>query len=278
MLSHQRVPSRAPVGRWVAQASQRAGGIFGVLERACQVGVMMLWLDDIFLWHAPVLVAVEPHSLAGLAGQRGPHRTGETWGEVLTAWPHCERLGSDAGSGRARGVKLRNDARAATTSAPEPSLSEPVPSGFDVLHTVRERQRSVSRRWASAAPGLETASQAAEPVAKAKQRGSEARGAAGRSRQAWRQAEDVLDQAGAAAVALHRIQAALALWRPDGQRHDRAWAPPPMSDPRREMGGEGWGQVRRVLQAPRPRNHLDWRQAQRAQAVPDPWLRAAVTR
>ena len=76
------------MGRWVVQASQRAGGILGVLDRACQVGVMMLCLDAICFGHDPVLVAVEPHSMAWLAGQRGPNRTGETWGDVLKAWPN----------------------------------------------------------------------------------------------------------------------------------------------------------------------------------------------
>jgi hypothetical protein len=162
---------------------------------------------------------------------------------------------SDAGSGLARGVKLLNDARAATTSAPEQPLSEPVQSGFDVFHTARERQRIVSRRWASAAKGLETASQADEQVAKAKQRGIDARGAAGRSRQAWRQAEGVFDQAVAAEAARNRLKAALALWRPDGQRNDRAWAQQQIRDTISEMGGEGWGKVRRLLQDPRKPGH-----------------------
>jgi hypothetical protein len=50
-----------------------------VWDRACQVGVMILCLDEIFFGHDPVLVAVEPHSMAGLAGQPGPSRTGEPW-------------------------------------------------------------------------------------------------------------------------------------------------------------------------------------------------------
>jgi hypothetical protein len=175
-------------------------------------------------------------------------------------------------------VKLLNDARAATTSAPEQPWSEPVQNGLEVLHTAREMQRIVSRRWASAAQGLETASQADEQVAQAKQRGIDARGAAGRSRQAWRQAEGVFDQAVAAEAALHRIKAALALWRPDGQLHDRPWAQQQIRDTISEMGGEEWGKVRRLLQDPRTLNHLDWRQDEMAQAVPDPLLRAAVTR
>src|SRR5437588_22627 len=102
-------------------------------------------------------------------------------------------------------------------------------------------QRIVSRRWVSAATGLETAAQADEQVAKAKQRGIAARGAVGRSRQAWRQAEDGFAQAVAAAVALHRLKVALALGRPEGQRNDRAWAQQQSNDTISEMDGEGWG-------------------------------------
>jgi len=278
ILPKRRVPSRATVGRWVAQASERAGGILAVLDRACQVGVMLLCLDEIFFHHDPVLVAVEPHSMTWLAGQRGPDRTGETWCALLEAWPSLERVVSDAGTGLARGVKLLNEARAAASTDPEQPPSEPVQSGLDVFHTERAMQRIVSRRWASAATRLETASQADEQVAKAKQHGIDARGVAGRSRQAWRQAERVFDQALQAETAMNRIKAAVALWRPDGQLNDRAWAQRQISDTISELGGQEWGKVRRLLQDPRTLNHLDWMQAQMAQAVPDPLLREAVTR
>ena len=61
--------------------------------------------------HAPVLVAVEPHSMAWLAGHRGPDRPGATWCPLLQAWPSLARVVSDAGTGLARGVKLLHDAR-----------------------------------------------------------------------------------------------------------------------------------------------------------------------
>jgi len=87
IFSHHRGPSRATVGRWVAQARQRAGGMCGGLARAGQVGVMRRGVEDICFGHDPVLGAVAPHRMAGLAGPRGPNRTGETWGAVRQAWP-----------------------------------------------------------------------------------------------------------------------------------------------------------------------------------------------
>ena len=60
-------------------------------------------------------MAVEPHSLAWLAGQRGPDRSGESWGDLMAKWPFVERVVADAGKGIERGVKRANEARAPPT-------------------------------------------------------------------------------------------------------------------------------------------------------------------
>ena len=91
--------------------------------------MLILCLDEIFFHHAPVLVAVEPHSMAWVAGQRGPDRTGDTWYDVLKPWPNLERVVSDAGTGLARGVKLLNEARSGPPHDPEQSPSAQVQSG-----------------------------------------------------------------------------------------------------------------------------------------------------
>ena len=68
------VPSRAMVGRWVQAAATQAGRLLVVLDLACQARVRVLCLDEIFLHREPVLMAIEPHSMAWMAGQRGPDR------------------------------------------------------------------------------------------------------------------------------------------------------------------------------------------------------------
>jgi hypothetical protein len=50
-------------------------------------------------------MAVEPHSLAWVAGQRGPDRSGDSWCELLAHWPCVERVITDAGKGRERLVE-----------------------------------------------------------------------------------------------------------------------------------------------------------------------------
>jgi hypothetical protein len=103
-------PSRATVGRWVAQAGRQAGNWLAMLDQLCQRWVGVLCLDEIFVHRVPILMAVEPRSMAWVAGQRGPDRSGESWCELLTHWPCAQRVITDAGTGLARGVKLANEA------------------------------------------------------------------------------------------------------------------------------------------------------------------------
>ncbi len=58
------VPSRATVGRWVQQSAAPSSRILRVLDRACQRWVLTWCLDAIFFHREPILMAVEPVSLA----------------------------------------------------------------------------------------------------------------------------------------------------------------------------------------------------------------------
>ena len=78
VLPSRMVPSRATVGRWVQQSAEPSRGILEVLDRACQSLVWVLCLDEIFFHRQPILMGVEPTSLAWLAGQRGADRSGES--------------------------------------------------------------------------------------------------------------------------------------------------------------------------------------------------------
>ncbi len=162
------VPSRATVGRWVEQSRCQAGRILQVLDRACQAWVLTLCLDEIFFHREPVLVAVEPDSMTWVAGQRGPDRTGESWCGLVQQWPSLERVVSDAGTGLARGIKLLNEARAASPLEPGQEAVAPVQVGLEVFHTEREMQRVVGRRWRQAEKLLDAAAQAEQQVSDAK--------------------------------------------------------------------------------------------------------------
>ena len=93
VLPRLRVPSRSRVGRWVQHASVQASRMLRVRDRACQRWVFTLCLDEIFFHREPIVMAVEPVSLAWMAAQRGPDRTGESWEKVVAQWPSLRAIG-----------------------------------------------------------------------------------------------------------------------------------------------------------------------------------------
>src|SRR4029453_6667749 len=114
--------------------------------------VRVLCLDEIFLHRAPVLMAIEPNSMAWMAGQRGPDRSGESWREVITNWPCLEHVIADGGQGLECGVKLANAARGAQGEAAETVSSPVLTMGLDVFHTQRELARVLQRHGNKAEP------------------------------------------------------------------------------------------------------------------------------
>jgi hypothetical protein len=269
-------PSRATVGRWVAQASRQAGGLLAVLDQCCQRWVLVLCLDEIFLHREPILMAVEPQSMAWVAAQRGPDRSGESWCALVTKWPCVERVMADAGKGLERGVRLTNEARAAEPHGP--AMAQPIAMGLDVFHTKRELQRVLHGQWRRAERLLEAAAQADAKVVQSYQRGRDARGVAKQAWWAWRKAEAIFDAAVHAEAIAARLETALALFRPEGCLSDRQWAQEHIRAALAELPGPEWGKVRRLLRDQRTLHHLDWAQEQLAQAVAEPLWREACTR
>ena len=215
------VPSRAMVGRWVQEVAAQAGRLLVVLDLACQARVRVLCLDEIFLHREPVLMAIEPHSMAWMAGQRGPDRRGERWYEVITKWPCLEHVIADGGQGLERGVKLAHAARCAQDEASETVSSQAMTMGLDVFHTQRELERVIQRQWKHAERQLDTASQADAKVARYKRQGRDPRGVSGVAGRAWHKAEALFDQAVNAQEAVHQIAAALSWFDAQGRLYCR---------------------------------------------------------
>ena len=188
------VPSRATVGRWVQQSAQQSRGILEVLDRACQRWVLVLCLDEIFFHREPILMGVEPLSLAWLAGQRGPDRSGESWCKVIEAWPHLEHVIADGGQGLERGVKLAN-ANRRQAQEPEAELPVPITMGLDVFHTERELERVLQRLWKRVERQMEAACKADTKLAKLSVAVVDPRGVASHATRAWCQAERLFDEA-----------------------------------------------------------------------------------
>jgi hypothetical protein len=132
-LPHGAVPNRATVGRWVAQASRPAGGRLAGRAPLGQRWGVGRCVEEIVCQREPLLMAVEPQSMAWGAGPRGPDRAGERGSARVPTWPCVERVVADAGQGMERGVKLANEARA--DAAQEPTAARSIAMGLDVFHT-----------------------------------------------------------------------------------------------------------------------------------------------
>jgi hypothetical protein len=249
------VPSRAMVGRWVQAAATQAGRLLVVLDLACQARVRVLCLDEIFLHRAPVLMAIEPHSMAWMAGQRGPDRRGERWREVLTNWPCLEHVIADGGQGLERGVKLANAARGMQGEAAETISRQGMTMALDVFHTQRERERVLQRQWKHAERQLDTASQADAKVERYRRQGRDPRGVSGVAGRAWRKAERLCDQAGNAQEAVHQMTAALAWFDAKGRLYCRQTAQAQLDEASQQRQGACWSKVKRLLSDERTLRH-----------------------
>ena len=64
IMGSKLAPSRSTVGRWVQAAAAAAGRVLGRLDPLCKSLVLVGCLDEIFFHGRPVLVGVEPASMA----------------------------------------------------------------------------------------------------------------------------------------------------------------------------------------------------------------------
>jgi hypothetical protein len=266
------------IGRWVQEAAAQAGRRLVVLDLAWQARVRGLCLDEICLPREPVLMAIEPHSLAWMAGQRGPDRRGERWDDVMTTWPCLEHSITDGGQGLERGVKLANAARGAQGEAAETVSSQALTMGLDVVHTQRELERVLQRQWKQAERQLDTASQADATVARYKRQGRAPRGVSGVAGRAWRKAERLFAQAGNAQEAVPQIAAALTWFDAKGRLDCRQTAQAHLDAASQQLQGDGWSKVKRLLRDERTLRHVAWLSDHLTAAISEPVLRDTVTR
>src|SRR5262245_39417076 len=75
-----------------------------------EIGLDVVFGRD-FFHYEPILMAVEPASMAWAAAQRGLDRTGESWEKVVVEWPRLGYVIADGGKGIEWEVKLADEAR-----------------------------------------------------------------------------------------------------------------------------------------------------------------------
>jgi hypothetical protein len=262
-------PSRATVGRWVAAAAAAAGRVLAALDAASRPLAVQLCLDEIFFHGAPVLVAVEPGSLAVLHCRREADRTGPTWEKTLRPFTALEAVCRDAGSGLSAGLALLDEGR-------RQQGRTPLEDGLDVFHTTQEAQRLLGRLWRGVEKHWAAAEEADGRVGRAKEQGRDARGPAAVARAAWRKAFDTFAWYERWEGLWRRAQAALRLFRPDGRLNDRAWAEAELAAVCVGLRAGYWRKLRGYLQDRRTLTFLDRLQRRLAATEPRAELRAEL--
>jgi hypothetical protein len=270
LLPADRVPDHATIGRWVGQVARQAGNLLRVLDQVSQPRATTLCLDEIFFHGQPVLVAVEPASMAVLLCQRAANRQGQTWKEALLPFSHLEAVVRDAGSGLSAGVTLLNEHRQQTKSGP------PLEDGLDVFHTEQEAQRWLNRLWRRVEKCWSLAEAADQKVLQAKQRQKDARGPAVHACATWRRAFKTFAWYEQQESFWRRAKAALALFRPDGRLNDRAWAAAELTAVCQKIRGTPWRKVRSFLQDGRTLTFLERMQRRLGEAEPRAAVREAL--
>jgi hypothetical protein len=265
-------PSRATIGRWVKAAALQAGCVLQTLDEACQARVTELCLDEVFCHRQPVLVGVEPHSMAWMVGRRAPNCTGDTWQQTLQPWTHLESVVADAGSGLQAGLEKFRQQRSDTPDG------QPLEVGLDLFHIKQEAQRVLRVLWAPVEQAWLKAENASAILVAKRWHGHKlpARRAAHAAGRAWRKAEKVFRAYERQETSWRRLEAAFELYRPDGQLNDRAWAQAQIAQTVQDLTGALWSKVRNFVLDPRSLTFLDRLHRRLNAAEPRPGVRAAL--
>jgi hypothetical protein len=228
--------------------------------------------DEIFFHGNPVLVGVEPHSMAWVLGEHAIDRSGSTWTEALQGFDVLEQAVVDGGSGLQRGLADFQSQRkiAGNSTTLEVSL--------DVFHTKQEAQRVLRKLWNRVESRWSRAEEADRQVARAWRNGGDRRGFGTAAARAWKKVERAMERYDRLEQAWKRVETAFELFRPDGRLNDRAWAEGEIVAAVKELDGAEWGKLRRALADRRSLTFLDRMQRQLAAAEPRAELREALVR
>jgi hypothetical protein len=250
ILGTQAGPGRSTMHRWIKAAALAAGRVLKSLDERCRALVLVGCLDEIFFHGRPVLVGVEPTSMAWFLGQKANDRSGTTWAKALRAWPALSYVTADAGTGLQAGITAVQQQRRATG---QPSLE----NGLDVFHTTYEARRVLRLSWNRVERLWEQAEIAGRRVEQAQRQGQDARGAAVTSRCAWKKAEAAFAQYERCEAGWKMAHGALVVFRPEGSLNDRAWAEHQIALALPRLSGREWSKVRNFLQTPETLTFLD---------------------
>lgn len=252
--------------------AEAAGRVLNGLDQVCRGLVITGCFDEIFFHGKPVLVGVEPHSMAWVLGEHAADRSGSTWSEALQGFDALEQAVVDGGRGLQRGLA---DFQAQRKIAGNSTTLE---VSLDVFHTKQEAQRVLRKLWNRVESRWGRAEEADRQVERAWRNGGDRRGFGGLAAKAWKKVERLMESYDRMERAWKRIEAALELFRPDGRLNDRAWAEGEIAAAVKDLDGAEWAKLRRALADRRSLTFLDRMQRQLTAAEPRAELREALVR
>ncbi len=254
------------------ESAQAASQVLDRLDQACRGLVITGCFDEIFFHGKPVLVGVEPHSMAWVLGTHAADRSASTWTGALQGFNALEQAVVDGGRGMQRGLA---DFQAQRKNA---GNATPLQVSLDVFHTKQEAQRVLRKLWSRVESQWAKAEEADRQVVYAWRHGGDRRGFGGLAGKAWKKVERLMERYDRMERAWKRIGTALELFRPDGRLNDRAWAEGEIAAAVKELDGPEWGKLRRALADRRSLTFLDRMQRQLTAAEPRAELREALVR
>jgi hypothetical protein len=264
-------PGRSTLHRWIKRAAWVAGRVLKVLDAQCKALVTVGCLDEIFFHGRPVLVGVEPASMAWFLGRKADDRSGATWAKALRAWDALSYVTADAGTGLQVGIATVQQERERTG---QPSLE----NGLDVFHTTYEARRVLRLSWNRVERLWEQAEIASRRVEQSQRQGQDARGVAVAARHAWRKAESAFAQYERSEAGWKRAHGALLVFGPEGHLNDRVCAEQQIASALHVLSDREWSKVRNFLQTKETLTFLDRLHRQLHEAVPEDPLRIESVR
>ena len=271
ILGTQACPGRSTLHRWTKRAASAAGRVLKFLDAQCKTLVVVGCLDEIFFHGRPVLVGIEPASMVWFLGQKADDRSGATWAKVVRDWDALSYVTADAGTGLQAGI-------AAVQQQRQKEGQPPLENGLDVFHTTYEARRVLRLSWNHVERLWEQAEIASRRVEQSQRQGQDARGVAVAARSAWKKTEAAFARYERSEAGWKLAHGALAVFRPEGQLNDRAWAEQQIALAVPVLSGREWSKVRGFLQTKETLTFLDRLHRQLRDSVSEDQVRAELVR
>ena len=263
--------SRSTIGRWCQAAGVAAGRVLKQLDALCKALVLVGCLDEIFFHGRAVLVGVEPASMVWFLGKKVGKLRGSVWAEQLRAWDGLQHVIADAGRPLQAGIAQAQEER-------RQHGQDLLASTLDVFHTKHEAEQALAIDWNQVERDWEAFDEAEEQLQRARRGGIPCAIEARKAGRTWAKVVKSFEQYETIEAAWKHAAAALAVFRPDGQLNDRAWAEARVADALPALVGRAWVKVVNHLRTPESFTFLDRMHAALALIPVSQELRDALVR